>query len=226
MLFSRDERVYDPQNAPLSWWWCITITLACFEGHRPSPTTPKFCNDMLDWFGAIPWASGYAFSWDKRVCGPQTAPCYGNDASPWYWSVLRAVDPLHPPPNYAPTSWINRGQSPGQAYMLFSGDSRVIIPLNAPMLWWCIITIALEHFEGHRTSPATLQSHVCLLGGLLAINPPKSFYCGLLGGRFCWRLPWLCLFSVGGLVKLELVKANCQMPYLFHWIFRWIMDGG
>ncbi len=42
ILFSGyNERVYGPQNAPLLWWCFIAITLECFEGHRPSPTTPK-----------------------------------------------------------------------------------------------------------------------------------------------------------------------------------------
>jgi hypothetical protein len=41
MLFSRDEKVYGPQNAPSLWGWCIAITLKHFEGHKPSPTTPQ-----------------------------------------------------------------------------------------------------------------------------------------------------------------------------------------
>jgi hypothetical protein len=43
--------------------------------------------------------------------------------------------------------------------------------------------------------------------------------CGALGDHFRRRLPWLCLFSVSGLMKLDFSKANHQMPRLFHCVY-------
>ncbi len=59
---------------------------------------------------------------------------YGDDTSPLQSSILTAIDPLQPFPNTVPTHLTNRGQSPEQVDVLFSGDERVIYgPSNAPL---------------------------------------------------------------------------------------------
>jgi hypothetical protein len=133
---------------------------------------------------------------------------------------LKAPDPLQPPPYPMPTHPIDRLQSPEQRDMLFSGYERVYGPQNAPLLWQCIIPITLEYFEGHRPSPTSPKSiYTCLGGCMLAIRCVVAgceSSCGVLGDHFHGRLPLLCLFSVDGLMKLDLGQANCQMPNLFY----------
>ncbi len=143
---------------------------------------------------------------------------YGDDVLPYHWSILRAIDPLKPHPSPTLTRWIDRGQSPEQADMLFSRYERVYGygPQNASLLWWWFRAITLELFEGHRHSLTTSKSISTCPGGctltIRCVIVGCKSSCGAHRGRFASGCHGCVCFLLAGSSNWSQGKqtAKCQ----------------
>jgi hypothetical protein len=92
------------------------------------------------------------WGWLERVYGPQNTPMLWWCIVTIIKEVLRAKDPLISGEKHIrllrglhPINWMSRRG-------IWGWFKRVYGPQNTLLLWWCIITIIKEHFEGHRPS--------------------------------------------------------------------------
>jgi hypothetical protein len=86
-------------------------------------------------------------------------------------------------------------QPPEQVDIMFGAVEGVYGPQNTPTLWQCIITGTMEHFEGHTHPQIPPKNRSASLEGccqsIQSVEVELKASCGVLGGRFRRRWPWL-----------------------------------
>ncbi len=109
------------------------------------------------------------FSGDEIVYGPQTPLYYGNYALPYHWSILRAKDPLQPPPKHIHTCLL-KGLYPinppchCRMQVLLWG-ARGVLPPAAAMVVFVFCRRACELGVGENKPPMP-YAFPCMYGGL------------------------------------------------------------